>query len=430
MGILLGCTQFLLIAIICVQEVKRKSPAVFLWSTLMIMFGVMHLLTVFTDNSQYTRSALDETSLFVILFCVFYMTTRSIICLSQNKDYPLLSNIIKDNDTITAHNYVSYLIVLFALVSFMMCYKLISFSGGILNSSWGSGRDYTASLSYANSNQIFNILYFSLSGLPLVLWLKKDRKASIFCVLVILIVTVLTRNRILILPLLVFILALFVSKIAHLRLKHLIFAAIAGISVIYIVYGLRVFRHYGTIETFLREFNFSDFIEKINLYIATDNGELGLRNDFYYFVQHDNEFHGFGEMASYIRMLLVYVPTRFAFGLKPDDFAITMGSATGMAAGGSTHPTLFGDCYANAGFIGIFLGFFWAVYCSIADKIVIKCKNHTTKILVYCLFSVTFIIMGRGSVYNSFFFVAWGIPMLWIIIGILKKLPKIRFRLR
>lgn len=430
MGILLGCIQFILIAMICVQEVKRKSPAVFLWATLMIMFGVMHLLTVFADNSQYTDSTIDEASLFVILFCVFYMITRNIICLSQQKDYPMLSYIIKDDVTITNSSYVSYLVVLFALVAFMMCYKLISFSGGILNASWGSGREYTASLSYANSNQIFNILYFSLSGLPLLLWLKKDRKVSIFCALVILMVTVLTRNRILILPLLVFVLALFVLKITHLSLKHLIFAALAGVSVIYIVYGLRVFRHYGTIETFLQQFNFSDFIGKINEYIATDNGELGLRNDFYYFVQHDNEFHGFGEMATYIRMLLVYVPTRFAFGLKPDDFAITMGSAVGMVAGGSTHPTLFGDCYANAGFIGVFLGAFWAVYCSISDKMVIRCKNPVTKILVYCLFSVTFTIMGRGSVYNPFFFVAWGIPMLWIIIGILKKLPRIRLRLR
>lgn len=343
MGILLGCIQFILIAIICVQEVRRKSPAVFLWVTLMIMFGVMHLLTVFADNSQYIDSTLYEASLFVIFFCVLYMITRNIICLSQQKDYPLLSYIIKDNHTITDNSYISYLVILFALVAFMMCYKLISFSGGILNASWGAGREYTASLSYANSNQLFNILYFSLSGLPLLLWLKTDRKASIFCVLVILMVTVLIRNRILIMPLLIFVLALFVLKITHLSLKHLIIAAVAGISVIYIVYGLRVFRHYGTIETFLHEFNFSEFIGKINEYIATDNGELGLRNDFYYFVQHDNEFHGFGEMASYIRMLLVYVPTRFAFGLKPDDFAITMGSAIGMASGGSTHPTLFGD---------------------------------------------------------------------------------------
>lgn len=427
MGILLGVAQFILIAIICVQEVKRKSSAVFLWATLMIMFGVMHLLTIFTDNSQYADSVLNKASVFVILFCTLYMIVRNIICLSQKQDYPMMS-CFNNNKTVADDTYVSYLVVLFAATAFMMCYKVISFSGGLLNTSWSSGRDYTASLSYANSNQIYNILYFSLGGLPLLLWFRKNYKASVFCVLIILTLTVVTRNRILILPLFIFILAFFVFKITSLKVKHFIFAVFAGVVVIYVVYGLRVFRHYGTIETFFNEFNFSDFLGRINEYIATDDGELGLRNNFYYFILQDNEFSGFGEMASYVRMLLVYLPTRFASGLKPDDFAITMGAAVGMSAGGSTHPTLFGDCYANAGFAGVFLGAFWAVYCSIADKIVAKSKNGILKILFYCLFAVTFVIMGRGSVYNPFFFVAWGIPMLWIIVGILKKLPNIKLR--
>jgi hypothetical protein len=291
-------------------------------------------------------------------------------------------------------------------------------------------RDFTAALNYANSNQVYHIIYFSLSGMPLFLWIKKKYKQSIFCLVLVMIVTIITRNRILVLPILVFFLALYIMNIKKLQVKHIIFAGVAGILVIYIVYALRVFRHYGTIGVFLREFNFTEFFDKINLYIATDNGELGLRNDFYFFVENDNKFKGFGEWATYIRMLLVYIPTRFSFGLKPADFAQTMGAATGMVVGGSTHPTLFGDCYANAGVFGIFLGIFWAIYCSIGDKIVMKCKNQALKALIYCLLAVTYVIIGRGSVYNSFFFVAYGLPVLWLIISILKKLPKIKIKLK
>ena len=107
-----------------------------------------------------------------------------------------------------------------------------------------------------------------------------------------------------------------------------------------------------------------------------------------------------------------------------------MGAAIGMVTGGSTHPTLFGDCYANAGFWGILLGAFWAIYCSVSDKIIVRCKNQVLKTMVYCLFAVTFVIIGRGSVYNSFFFVAWGLPALWIIIAIIGKLPRIKIKLR
>lgn len=424
MKILLGCTQFILIAIICVQDAKKKSPAVFLWATLLVMFGVMHLLTVFSGDDQYSDSTLNEASLFVIFFCILYMLTRSVIGMFSNRCYPLLSCITNENNAIPNYNFVSYLVILFAVVSFMMCYKLISFSGSILNTSWGEGREYSASLNYVNSNQILNILYFSLGGLPLLLWLKNDRKASVLCVFCIMAVVILTRNRIQVLPLLVSIFGLRLLKITRLRITHFIWGIIACVLVIYVIYGLRVFRHYGDIERFIQEFKFAVFLSRINDYIATDNGELGLRNAFYYFIQEKNDFPGFCQLASYSRMLLVYVPTQFSFGLKPDDFAIAMGAAVGMGAGGSMHPTLFGDCYANAGFAGVFLGVFWAFYCSTVDKIVVMGRDHVIQVLSYCLSAVVFAIMGRGAVYNSFFLIAWGMPILWIIVTVLKKITK------
>ncbi len=427
MGLILAITQFILIAIICVKEVKMKSPAVFLWATLMVMFGIMHLLSILTGNSAYTNQTLNEASLFVICFCALYLTTRNLLSLSQpNRNVMLFDKELLGKKDKT----VSSLILVFTVIAFMICYQMISFSGGLLGTSWSSMRDFTATLNYANSYQVYHIIYFSLSGLPLFLWIKKKHKQSIFCLALVMIVTIITRNRILVLPILVFVLALYIMNIKKLQIKHIIFAGVAGIVVIYIVYALRVFRHYGTIGVFLREFNFTEFFDKINLYIATDNGELGLRNDFYFFVENDNKFKGFGEWATYIRMLLVYIPTRFSFGLKPADFAQTMGAAIGMVVGGSTHPTLFGDCYANAGMLGIFLGIFWAIYCSIGDKIVMKCKNQALKALIYCLLAVTYVIIGRGSVYNSFFFVAYGLPALWFIVTILKKLPKINIKLK
>lgn len=426
MDILLALAQFILIAIICVQEVKIKSPAIFLWATLMVMFGVMHTLSILTGNSEYEIQTLNEVSLFVIGFCGLYLITRNLFFATQSSQYEVITyDSIKNDDNKRA----SLLLMVFVAVSFLMCYKLISFSGGFINTSWSTGRDFSASLNYANSNQIYNILYFSLGGLPLYFWINNNKKASILCMIVIAIITVVTRNRILVLPALVFLLALYVLKIKNLQLKHLFFAAVSGILVIYIVYGLRVFRHYGTIEVFLSDFNVDEFFGKINRFIATDNGELGLRKDFYFFVEQDNQFHGFGEWATYIRMLLVYIPTRFALGLKPDDFAQTMGAAIGMVVGGSTHPTLFGDCYANAGILGIFLGVFWAIYCSVTDKIIMSCKNQILKTMMYCLFAVTFVIIGRGSIYNSFFFVAWGGPALLIIVKFIEKLPRIKIKI-
>ena len=60
-------------------ELRKKSAAVFLWATLFIMFGIMHLLTSITGDLEYENNILNESSIFVILFCILYLITR-ILC--------------------------------------------------------------------------------------------------------------------------------------------------------------------------------------------------------------------------------------------------------------------------------------------------------------------------------------------------------------
>lgn len=145
----------------------------------------------------------------------------------------------------------------------------------------------------------------------------------------ILVLVLVTRNRIQILPLLVGIIALVLFRLERITIKHVVLAVVAAVLVILIVYGLRAFRYYGTLQNFFETFRLEDFIEQIAIFFRTDNGELGLRQWFYYFIEHDNDFNAFGEGNTYWRMALVFVPTQFSFGLKPDDFAQAMGAAVG-----------------------------------------------------------------------------------------------------
>lgn len=419
--------QFIIVSFICYYEAQRKSPVVFLWATLVIMFGVMHLVTVLGSNLQYSGDTMLEASLFVIGFCINYMLIRTTIKIKMGNFLNITEEIGKES---IYKKYNCVLIILLFVSTVFSSYSITSFAGGFVNTSWGEMREYSLSLGYANSSQILSILYFSTSGVLLLNLFTKKKKEAILCTLCILTFTIITRNRILILPLLVNIILFKLYPINKIKIKNILLASLAAAIVIYLVYGIRVFRHYGSIELFISNFNISEFINTINYYLTTDNGELGLRNDFYYFIDNDNKFYGFGTCASYIRMILVYLPTQFSFGLKPDDFAITMGQAIGMAEGGSTHPTLFGDCYANLGFLGIFLGMFWALYAVILDVILIKTNCITLKVLLYSLFSVTFVIIGRGSVYNSFFFVAWGVPLLYIIDFLMRKLLGFKVRIK
>lgn len=421
-GITLALIQFVVIAYICVIEAKRKASVVFMWATLMVMFGVMHAYSVITNSGSYSSVTMNEASLFVTIFCIIYLVTRNWL-VKRVKDMPRAFSY----DELAAEpiQETRYMFVLFILAIFWTVGNIAAFSGGILNATWGKGRDYTASLGYVNSNQLSNLIYFSMSGLSLYFLIKKQWSKVAVAIVLMLLITLVTTNRILVIPILVVVIAYCLFRIKKIKITHAILAGLAAVGVIYLVYGLRVYRHIGSMSDFIASFNIKEFIGRINHYIATDNGELGLRNDFYFFLENDNQFEGFGKGATYLRMLLVYIPTRFAFGLKPSDFAITMGAAVGMAAGGSTHPTLFGDCYANLGWFGILLGAFWAGYATLADHINLKFKGGAHRVLVYCLFATMYVIMGRGSVYNSFFYVAWGLPILVILIGIQKKLVPI-----
>jgi hypothetical protein len=143
-------------------------------------------------------------------------------------------------------------------------------------------------------------------------------------------------------------------------------------------------------------------------YILDEKGELGLKNIFYYFIQKDNQFPNFGQGHTYIRMLLILIPSSFALGLKPPDFGLSMGYAVDPTVSGfSTHPTLFGDCFGNLGDFGVLLGIFWALFVFFCDALVKKATS-AFQLCLFTLFSSTFIIMGRGSVYNAFVIMVWG----------------------
>ena len=127
---------------------------------------------------------------------------------------------------------------------------------------------------------------------------------------------------------------------------------------------------------------------------------------------------------------MVYIPSRFSFGLKPQSFDLYMGQAIGMAAGGSMHPTLFGDCFGNFYWFGIWAGGLWAGFANFIDKLISKQRYSFFKIMIFFLSSYSYVVMGRGSVYNGFEVLAWGVLILRIIKVFFIRLANVHFVFR
>ena|SRR5690554_5830628 len=417
--IILGFLQFLFVFAITIYELKKKSPVVFLWAVLLIMFGIPHFLSVASGEIEYSKEVMNTASIFVLLFSLIFFISRYLIGKPFNQTkHKDRTEVIRKKEIIISNtkdrNNIIILVIILTIIVIYQIYTNIQSVGGIGNISWGNLREANEDRDYVDFSSITRILYFLFSGILLYLFINNRKKSFLGVAILILFRTFMGGNRINITPLLAAIVSIIILNIKNIRIKHIIVFGILGLFAIYFIYSLRVFRHYGTIENFVENFNWSDFNSRVLLYLRTDNGELGLRTHFYYFIDNNNSFQNFNKGHTYIRMILMPIPTRFSFGLKPTDFAHSMGSAVGMAKGGSVHPTLFGDVYANFGNLGFFMGIFWALFAYVGDRIIIKSPSSIKKSLLFMLYSSMYIIIARGSVYNGFFYIGWGVIFIYI----------------
>lgn len=415
MVVFLSVIQFLCIVVIMVLEFNKKSPAVFLWATVFLMFGVMHMVSCIAGTNAYSGAVLNEASLFVIGFCAVYALMRILLLKGRvTTPHPYLEDgyLTQLSRQVSRAESTFFFVVLCVAVVADIADKVIAM-GGLGNTSWGASREMQQS--YLNISQITSVIFLLLSGLLLYALMRRHYTYAGMVALVILIKVVISRNRVEVIPLFACLLGYYLIKRRRITIKMVIFCLICACLVIYVVYALRAYRWYGTIDNFLHTVTFQNFNEQILEFFREDNGELGLRKWFYYYIDGDNQFKDFGQGHSYLRVLMTFIPTRFSLGLKPADFAQAMGSAIGMIPGGSMHPTLFGDAYANFDIWGIFAGAFWAGYVTLADKIMEFLRNDICVFFAYTICAYAYVVEGRGAIYNGNVMMAYGMVVLMVL---------------
>lgn len=417
MTVILGILQLVSCAIILVYEYNRRSIALFFWGMICVVFALPHMVDVLAGGYSFSSQTMNTASLFVILFELVYIVTRQIRLKFPKEVYPSSGALDIDNcdlDDTNAREYISIAIALF-LTLWMIAFSRSSF-GGIANASWGA--IYSAQSGLATPVFAFApYLFASIAGAVVVLWSKKKRVLLLVLILACFIFLIITRNRVVMLSMVCPICLLVASKIKRLSIKHVVLGMLLVALVVYVVYAILIFRHAGTVNSFLNNYDFATFNREVLSSVLSGEGELGLRNIFYYFIEHDNQFEGFSQGATYLRMLLFWLPSGLGDAVKPDDFAITMASAYMGNPSNETysvHPTFFGDAFANFGFLGFTIGIVWGTLFNIAENCFTKLKSDA-KIYVAAAWAYALIVIGRGSVYNGFMI---GVVSTVIILGI------------
>lgn len=435
MSILLSFIQLISILVICIYEYKKQHISVFMWATLLIMFGLPHFISVVSGISIFKDLILLQASFFVISFNTVYFISKVIIdsIVKGNRKFSSIvefnyqdnqSKLVLSNRDSSVVN-LNFILLLFCLI--IVLWTSYMYFGGIAASSWGNFYKLNHELGFSNPVKYAEFLFFAVAGVALVY--KSWGKNIMFFIAILIIVcySLITGNRITVLPaFMAFIIPVILNKKNRLSFRKVIFFSLMAVIVVYSVYFLRLVRVFGSISNFIENFDLGKINSMIFNMLLNGDGELGLRNAFYHFINIDNNFPGLNEGATYIRLLLILIPTRILEGVKPPDFAITMGSAYIGDSGNTTysmHPTLYGDVFANFGWYGIIFGVFWAfltyVICLLVNR-----NNTVIKYMLLVLFGTVFVIIARGSVYNGLF---WGIESS-VIIGIIYVISRIKFR--
>ena len=417
----LSLIQLLLITHITFKEYNRRSVSVFLWAMLFLLFGVMHFLTILSFDYEYPIWVYNNASIFVILFCIVYSFTRKI----SMRQKLSIHNIDWESSVSMSSSQKKYVYITFCILIFCTTYQIIdllSFSGVLMDSSWSTMID-SARSKELGMPQILSILEYSTASIILFIY-NKQRKLAIISALFVFSMAIIYRERAALLPLLTVAINYFIYQNKKISTKRIILFGLLGLISIILIYFLQIFRYYGSIGNFMDLFSIQDFQLRLSNQLSENRGDLWLKDIFYYFIYNDNNFENFEKGHTYLRMLLIGIPTSLSGGIKPPDFAVSMGTAMGMPIGGSVHPTLFGDCFANFGYLGVLWGIFWGIYVKLIDKIANR-KDTYIKLSLIILHANAFILIGRGSVYNAYG-VAFGGT---IVIGIIYLISKARIRI-
>lgn len=417
MTVVFAILQLMACLAILVAEYNRRSVALFFWGMLCIIFALPHTMDIVIGGYSYSDSTMTLASLFVLLFCFLYAITRR-VHLKNPRGFEAGNGALdifskEKSNRVGMREYGAVAIALLLVLS-VAAFSRANF-GSLGNVTWAgiySAQDGLSSPLFA----LAPYLFASIGGAIAVLWAKKKWIPFLIMIAACILFLLITRNRIVMLSFVCPLCLLITSRIKRLSFKSILLGLALVVLILYSVYAILTFRHAGTMENFFSSYSLSTFNRDVFASMLSGEGELGLRNIFYYFIEWDNSFAGFSEGATYIRILLFWVPTGLSQGIKPDDFAITMASAymgNPFNETYSVHPTFFGDAFANFGFIGFLVGIFWGVVMNCIDAWLSRADYANKPYLVSAL-AYAFVIVGRGSVYNG---VMIGIVSVVVIFG-------------
>jgi hypothetical protein len=404
MELLLVLLMNVLSGMIIFHEYRIKSLSLSFWVSIFAVFNVPHSLDLLLRTNTYSIEVMNKASMFVIGFSILYLIQRYIFSYNNRLDWELA-----EWSGSVEKRFMRYLFIAMGLSVTFWVIGLRRVSGSVFNSSWSDTLQVNNSFSIVGS-----YLFMSSCGLLVLLrYKRKSILSQLIFVALALVVVALTRARINLIPLFVplMILEIFYKK----NFKSVVRVVMLGSAFIFVVSFVLYFRFLGDLEN-ARNIDLRMTFDAVIHQVLNGQGEFGLRRAMYHFIDNDNQFANFNKGITYIRLLLLPLPNSIV-RIKPRDFAYDMWDAVNphrKGIGGTYHPTFFGDLFGNFGIYGFVFGIVWGFVFMLVDRLVNGLPD-VLKMAIIAPFSVMYLLLARGSVYNAIANGFWSLILLRMI---------------
>ena len=413
-------------------EYRNRSVSLVLWAGLFVFFLLPHGIDIVTRSDNYAASTFASASLFALLFNAVYLSSRVLLRTysengrtnsNENQFSTLGSSASRQRDGL----FIKILFVALVIAVCTLFYFIRTTFGDYLSFTWIDMFESQGGMLFG----IFNYLFSMTIPLLFISYRYGHKSIFVASLLIMALVLFVFRIRAFLIPITVpFILFYIYNEKFKFSITNIIMAIGGTVLIIYSILGLHVLRIYGTLGNFISTISFVDFNRIVYGLLFSRYGEFGLRNAFYYFIENNNNFEGFGRGLGYQRLLMLPLPSPLSLGMKPQDFAMDMAYAydpvNSIVGVNSMHPTLYGDCYANFGWYGVLLGVFWAMFSSISDVLTKHTKEAILRTSLFVSCSYAFTLIARGAVYNgafNIFFILVTHYVLWLTIKLIMSNP-------
>jgi len=406
-------------------EMRNRSLSIFLWAGIIVFFGFSHSLQM--GSSVISNAVLNEASQFVCLFCVTYIMIRIVLKLLIKDNLAIKRD--EDLTDVKIQRFTDFMYYSFLFSTLIYVVWVVLYAGSI------GGISKQLIYSFRTSSfwvLLLNYLWQATVPVSLFYLIINNKKRFSICVFCIVAKSLISFTRTYLIELFVAITLYKLFQNKKINFNKILGGGIIAFSAIYGMYILRAFRYYYSFSD-LGIVSWGELNQKAINFIETQSGDIFLSKFFYGLLQYENWVDGIVPGASYIRLLMLPIPSSVSFGLKPTDICITLGSFFGTnfnlnsVVSYTVTPTLFGDLYANFLWYGCIIGgLIWAFIVSLLDHIALK-MNYTKRIFVIMLISSAYINIARGSVYNPFCNILYGIAIQFLLYEISIRCLKIKF---